>query len=137
MDLTITDSWSPEDEKAIYDPLVAYNVERFGPSDMRNLGIFLRDGYGNIEGGLIGRTARGWLYTQLIFIPDHLRGKGLAGQLLAKAEDEAKARGCIGAYIDSMNPDAVRTYRKCGYEIAGNVGPFTAGNGITWMSKRF
>jgi len=135
--LTITDTWTPEEEKAVEAPLVAYNLDRFGQSDLQKLGIFLRDADGNIEGGLVGRTARGWLYTQLIFIPDHLRGQGLAGKLLEAAEGEARNRGCIGAYIDSMNPDAVSAYRKYGYEIAGQVGPFTAGNGMTWLSKRF
>ncbi len=134
--LTITDTWTPEEEKAVEAPLVAYNIERFGPSDMQKLGIFLRDADGNVEGGLVGRTARGWLYTQLIFIPEHLRGQGIAGKLLAAAEDEAKHRGCIGAYIDSMNPDAVAAYQKYGYEIAGSVGPFSAGNGLTWLSKK-
>ena len=137
IELSITEDWLPEEEKAVEAPLVAYNLERFWPSDLQKLGIFLRDADGNVEGGLVGRTARGWLYTQLIFIPEKLRGQGLAGQLLAKAEAEAKARGCIGAYIDSMNPDAVAAYRKYGYEIAGEVGPFTAGNGVTWLSKRF
>lgn len=134
--LIITDTWTPEEEKAVEAPLVAYNLDRFGQSDMQKLGIFLHDMDGNVEGGLVGRTARGWLYTQLIFIPDHLRGQGLAGRLLAAAETEARKRGCTGAYIDSMNPDAVAAYQKYGYEIAGGVGPFSAGNGLTWLSKK-
>ncbi|MDP9839966.1 GNAT superfamily N-acetyltransferase [Neorhizobium huautlense] len=134
-ELTISDTWAPEDEKLIHDSLVAYNVARFGQPEFTNIGIFLRDADGKIEGGLIGKTGRGWLYTQMLFIPEHLRGQGLAGKLLSKAEAEAKARGCTGAYIDSMNPDAVAAYRKYGYEIAGGVGPFSAGNGLTWLSK--
>ncbi|MGE7368053.1 GNAT family N-acetyltransferase [Neorhizobium sp. NPDC001467] len=137
IELTITDDWLPEEEKAIEAPLVAYNLKRFGNPEFRNLGIFLRDPDGNVEGGLVGRTGRGWLYTKLLFVPEHLRRQGFAGRLLKAAEDEARRRGCIGAYIDSLNPDAVAAYQQHGYQIAGHVGPFSAGHGLTWLFKRF
>ncbi|MGI2031556.1 GNAT family N-acetyltransferase [Rhizobium panacihumi] len=136
-ELTISDTWEPEDEKAVEAPLVAYNRERFGDAGLKKLGIFLRDPQGNIEGGLIGHTARGWLYTKLIFIPERLRGQGLAGRLLAAAEQEAKARGCTGAFIDSMNADAVRTYERLGYVAVGKLDGFAGDSAIVWLAKRF
>lgn len=137
MELTITDTWSPEDEKAVEAPLVAYNRGSFGDAGLKKLGVFLRDPKGNIEGGLIGHTARGWLYTKLLFIPEYLRGQGLAGRLLTMAEAVAKARDCTGAFIDSMNPDAVKTYERLGYVAVGKLDGFAGESAIVWLAKRF
>lgn len=136
-ELTVTDSISPEDEKAVETPLVAYNIETFGKSDKRDLSILLRDAEGKVEGGLIGYTARSWLYVRLLFVPESARGEGLGPRMLALAEEEARRRGCIGAYLDTMNPKARQTYLRCGYTVIGEHGPLTGGMSITWLSKRF
>jgi GNAT superfamily N-acetyltransferase len=135
--LTVSDRLTPEEEKAVRDPLVAYNIARFGTSDRRDLAVLLRSDTGEIEGGLTGHTARGWLYVQLLFIPEHRRGEGLAATLLTLAEDEARARGCIGAYLDTMNPDARRAYVKAGYVPLGELQHLAGGHAITWLCKRF
>jgi GNAT superfamily N-acetyltransferase len=134
---SISDQITPDEEQAVEDRLVAYNVATFGKSDRRPLSILLRDDAGVVEGGLIGYTARGWLYVRLLFIPEAQRGQGLAPRLLALAEAEAKARGCIGAYLDTMNPQALKTYLRCGYSANGSHGPMTGDLHITWLSKRF
>ncbi len=136
-DLAVTDALSPEEEKAVEAPLIAYNIETFGKSGKRDLFIPLRNADGVVEGGLVGYTARDWLYVRLLFIPAHARGEGLAPRLLALAETEARARGCIGAYIDTMNPEALKTYRRCGYSIIGQNGPLAGGITITWLNKLF
>ncbi|MCY1668184.1 GNAT family N-acetyltransferase [Rhizobium sp. SL86] len=136
-DLTVTDAITPEDEKAIEAPLVAYNIATFGKSDKRDLSIPLRNAEGNVEGGLVGYTARGWLYVRLLFIPEAMRGQGLAPRLLQLAEDEAKRRGCIGAYLDTMNPQALKIYQRCGYALIGQHGPLTGDMTISWLHKRF
>jgi GNAT superfamily N-acetyltransferase len=136
-ELRLLEGLPPEDEQAILDLLRAYNVANFGERDRRDLAIPIYDDSNEVIGGLVGYTGRGWLYVQMLFIPENMRGQGIADRLLRMAEDEAQARGCIGAYIDSMNPDAVKAYQKYGYEIAGHVGPLTAGNNVTWLSKRF
>ncbi|MBP2548845.1 GNAT superfamily N-acetyltransferase [Neorhizobium galegae] len=135
--LTVTDRLTPEDEKAVRDPLVAYNLARFGESDRRDLAVILRNDAGEAEGGLTGHTGRGWLYVQLLFIPEHRRGEGLAATLLSLAEDEARARGCVGAYIDTMNPVARSAYVKAGYRPLGELQYLEGGHSITWLCKRF
>ncbi|MFN7101439.1 MAG: GNAT family N-acetyltransferase [Pseudorhizobium sp.] len=136
-DLTMTDRFTPGEEQAILDRLQAYNIANFGPSDRRDLAIILRDDAGEPEGGLIGRTGRGWLYVQMLFVPDRLRHQGLAGRMLAMAEQEAKARGCCGAYLDTMNPQALVFYQKHAYEMIGQLPGLTGDHAITWLKKRF
>ncbi|UNZ49607.1 GNAT family N-acetyltransferase [Agrobacterium tumefaciens] len=137
MNFILSDVADPEAEKAIRDPLVAYNLARFGESDKRELIITIRDDENIVTGGLVGHTARGWLYVQLLFIPETMRGRGTGPKLLAMAEEEAIKRGCMGAYIDTMNPDALRTYERYGFTKIGSLGPLSSGQSITWLEKRF
>lgn len=137
MNFVLSDVADAEAEKAIRDPLVAYNLARFGESGKRDLQITIRDGENTVIGGLVGHTARGWLYVQLLFVPETLRGQGTASRLLAMAEEEARKRGCTGAYIDTMNPDALRTYERYGFSKIGSLAPLSGGQSITWLEKRF
>ncbi|MCX8996603.1 GNAT family N-acetyltransferase [Rhizobiaceae bacterium BDR2-2] len=123
-------------EDAVYSALRAYNIDRFGPSDQKPLQIVLRDGEGNVIGGLTGETARGWLFVKLLYVPEACRGRGLATRLLALAEEEARKRGCTGMQIDTMNPDALRLYRRYGFEIAGTLGALKGGHTLTWLANR-
>lgn len=117
--------------------LKAYNETLLGPTDRRDIFIPLVDDDGTVDGGLVGYTGRGWLYVEMLFVPERVRGQRLAAHLLATAEDEARARGCIGAYIDTINPDARRAYERAGYTTFGRIENFTAGLEISWMIKRF
>jgi len=137
MNFVLSDVADAEAEKAIRDPLVAYNLARFGESDKRDLNITIRDDENTVTGGLVGYTGRGWLYVQLLFVPETMRGQGTAAKLLAMAEEEARKRGCMGAYIDTMNPDALRTYERYGFTRIGSLGPLSSGQSITWLEKRF
>ncbi len=135
--LTITETIVPEDEAVILDRLKDFNLETFGRSDKRDLFIPLHDDAGAVIGGLVGYTGRGWLYTAMLFVPETLRGQGLASRMLGMAEDEARRRGCIGAYIDTMNPQALRLYLANSYRVIGSLQHLEGGHAVTWLEKRF
>ncbi|NTF32592.1 GNAT family N-acetyltransferase [Rhizobium skierniewicense] len=135
--ITISTAAEKDSEAAIFAALKAYNLDRFGPSDWQELTISLRDEAGKVTGGLCGHTARGWLYTSLLFIPEDIRGQGLGARLLAMAEDEARKRGCKGAYIDTMSQDALAVYQKCGYEIFGQIEDFSDTVSLSYLKKSF
>ncbi|RWX78658.1 GNAT family N-acetyltransferase [Neorhizobium lilium] len=137
MELAITEGLAPQEETEILERLKAYNLETFGESDRRDLYIPLYDDKGAITGGLVGYTGRGWLYTSMLFVPQELRGRGLAGRMLDMAEQEARRRGCIGAYIDTMNPQARQLYLRQGYREIGSLQELAGGHAVTWLEKRF
>ncbi|KQQ36637.1 acetyltransferase [Rhizobium sp. Leaf306] len=137
MHLEIVEGISQQDEDIILDKLKAFNIECFGASDRRELAIPLRDTAGDIAGGLVGYTGRGWLYISMLFIPELMRAKGLATRLLTMAEAEAVKRGCIGAYIDTMNPAALALYLQLGYHPIGKLEGLAGGHDVTWLEKRF
>lgn len=137
MELKVTEGIAPQEEALILQKLRAFNIATFGESDRRELTIPLYDDEGTVSGGLVGYTGRGWLYISMLYIPENLRGQGLAGRMLAMAEDEARRRGCIGAYIDTMNPLALNLYQKLGYGEIGKLDALSGGHIVTWLAKRF
>ncbi|MFN7023341.1 MAG: GNAT family N-acetyltransferase [Pseudorhizobium sp.] len=136
-ELAVSDSCSCEDETTLREKLASYNISRFGESDRRDLAIILRNDAGEAEGGLFGRTARGWLFIHTLFVPEHLRGQGLGGRLLCAAEQAARTRGCRGSCLDTMSPQARAFYRKHGYESLGQLEDLDGGNVVIWMKKHF
>ena len=135
--LPLSDTVPDEARETILAGIRAHNNALLGPTDRRDLFIPLTDAEGQVEGGLIGYTGRGWLYVEMLLVPENRRGQGLAGALLQRAEDEAKLRGCKGAYIDTINPEARRIYQRQGYAICGAIDNFTGDFSITWLRKLF
>jgi GNAT superfamily N-acetyltransferase len=133
--LDMTASPRPEELAAISEGLTAFNEADVGPSERQALAILIRDIDGKAIGGLSGYTAWGWLFTQWLFIPETLRGEGMAGKLLSQAEQEARARGCHGAWIDTFSPAARKAYMRQGYEIFGELPEFPKGRTRTFLRK--
>ncbi len=135
--LTLSDAVPETARDAILSGIKAHNDTLLGPTDRKDIYFPITADDGTVDGGLVGNTGRGWLYVELLFIPQRLRGQGMAGKLLALAEEEAKVRGCIGAYIDTINPVACRAYERAGYRVFGRIENFTKGLDICWLIKHF
>lgn len=135
--LPLSDTVPDDARETILAGIKAHNNALLGPTDRRDLFVPLTDAEGRVEGGLVGYTGRGWLYVEMLFVPENRRGQGLAGALLQRAEDEAKLRGCKGAYIDTINPEARRAYERQGYSVFGTLDNFTGEFAITWLRKLF
>ncbi len=132
----ITDAPSDADLAAISQGLTAFNAADIGASQRRSLAVLIRDGEGKTIGGISGYTGWGWLFTQWLFVPDTLRGQGMAGKLLDAAEAEAAARGCFAAWIDTFNPQALRAYQRQGYVIFGELPDFPVGRSRFFLQKK-
>jgi GNAT superfamily N-acetyltransferase len=135
LSLSLTDDPAPADLATLGDGLTAFNAELFGLAHRRNLALFLRDDGGAVQGGLWGNTSWDWLYVQWLWLAPAHRGLGLAAQLLAGAEAEARARGCIGAWIDTFSPAAARVYQRAGYQPFGQLTDFPPGHARTFLQK--
>jgi GNAT superfamily N-acetyltransferase len=103
----------------------------------KDIAIALHDpGSNEPVGGLLGRTNGGWLAIELIFVPEAFRGMGLATQLIAMAEDEARNRNCHSAWIDTLNPEALRLYLRLGYEVFGELKDYPVGGSRFFLQKK-
>ena len=133
--LDLTDTPRDDDMAVVMSGLTAFNATDVGPSERRSLAVFIRDDDGKVVGGMFGYTGWDWLFTQWLFIPETLRGQGMAGRLLATAEAEAIARGCHNAWIDTFNPQALRAYQRQGYVPFGELADFPPGRTRTFLQK--
>lgn len=136
LNFDLTAEPAPQDLAVVGEGLGVFNDGDVGPAERRALAIFVRDGDGAVQGGLSGYTAWGWLYVQWLWLAAPLRGQGLAARLLAMAEDEAVRRNCHGAWIDTFNPVALKTYQRAGYTPFGALDDFPQGRTRTFLQKR-
>ncbi|MGY5805106.1 GNAT family N-acetyltransferase [Rhizobium hainanense] len=136
MKIEVTDTPSESELAAISAGLTAFNTEDVGPSGRQSLAVLIRDDAGKTIGGISGYTAWGWLFTQWLFVPETLRGQGMAGKLLDAAETEASTRGCFGAWIDTFNPQALKAYQRQGYVVFGELPDFPVGRSRFFLQKK-
>jgi GNAT superfamily N-acetyltransferase len=119
--LSIEENPDPGDVERLDDGIYAYNAEQTGRSDGRLLSVFLRDGEGRVVGGAFGNTWCGCLEVRLLWVEESLRRGGLGAQLLRAAEQEAIARGCHTAMLDTYEFQAPDFYRKLGYTVYAEI----------------
>jgi GNAT superfamily N-acetyltransferase len=123
--------------EAIFRVLDASSAPVIGPTRPQLLVLPIRNEDGQVAGGLWGATAFGWLHVQMLFVPESLRGRGVGTRLMARAEAEARARGCLGAHVDAFSFQAAPFYRKIGYTPFGVLHDFPPGHDRVFFCKRF
>jgi GNAT superfamily N-acetyltransferase len=131
----LTDVADESIRKAVLEPLVAFNQTKTGRNDHRPLVLVIEDTEKKVLGGLWGRTAYDWLFVELLFIPESLRGRGIGAELMSRAETEAVARGCHGAWLDTFAFQARTFYERLGYSCFGELNDYPAGSARYFMKK--
>ena len=137
MTYTIRATDEPDEavRKGIVDPLVAYNRQQAGRDDVRPLILAIEDAQGQVVGGLWGRTAYDWLFVELLVVPEALRRQGVGTDLMRRAEAEAVARGCHGAWLDTFEFQARGFYERLGYTCFGELPDYPAGSARYFLQK--
>ncbi len=123
------------DKQAVEDGLLAYNLRFVPDPDFKELNIFIRDKAGNIAGGLLGATYWGWLYVSILWVGDHVQGRGFGSQLMTMAETEARKRGCRHVHLDTLDFQALPFYEKLGYTIFGELDDLPPGHKRYFLQK--
>lgn len=132
--LELSDVVDDQVRKAIAAPLLQYNEAQAGPSQHRLLVLVIRDSAGAVIGGLWAATGYGWLYTQLLAVPESLRGQGVGMRLMQQAEEEAARRGCHHAWVDTQF-GARPFYERLGYVVFGELPDYPPGFSRTFLKK--
>jgi len=152
----------PEHREAILRLLDRFNDERSGfPDPVRPLALLLRErdsepgsdpgsepgseagsepgggpGSGIVLGGPWGVSYWRWLFVDLLFVPEALRGRGLGSELLRRAETIARECACVGVWLLSFSFQAPAFYRRRGYTAFGHVADYPPGHGCFYLMKR-
>ena len=132
---TVTDAGDESVRREIVAPLLRHNERQVGPSGHLPLAVVLRDA-DKVCGGMWGATSYGWLYTQLLVVPEPARGTGVGKRLMEMAEAQAIARGCHSAWLDTFQWQARGFYEHIGYECFGELPHYPVGTTRSFMCKR-
>ena len=134
MRLALTDAPDRGARDVIAAALGGFNNSRGGPSEWRPLAVLIHQDEA-VTGGLWGVTSYGWLFTELLFVPESLRGRGLGAEILGEAEAEARARGCTGAWLDTFAFQARGFYERLGYRVFGQIDDYPPGGARFFLKK--
>lgn len=115
--------------------ITEYNAAQAGDDHGENLCFVLRGPDEEIVGGVIGATYWDWLYINLMWVKEELRGCGYGSQLLKLAEEKGFQRGARHAHLDTFSFQAPGFYEKHGYRVFGELADFPAGHRRFFMVK--
>jgi GNAT superfamily N-acetyltransferase len=114
----------------------AFNTQQAGDDKGQTLCFVLQTADQEVAGGVIGATYWDWLYIDLMWIREDLRGQGYGQQLLQLAEDEARKRGAKNAYLDTFSFQSPNFYKKNGYYFFGELQNFPPGHQRYFLTKK-
>jgi GNAT superfamily N-acetyltransferase len=112
-----------------------YNKQAAGDTNYQALCFMLHSADDKVVGGVIGATYWDWLYIDLLWVKEELRGQGYGHRLLTVAEEEARKRGAKNAYLDTFSFQAPDFYEQHGYRVFGTLDGFPAGHQRYFMTK--
>jgi GNAT superfamily N-acetyltransferase len=133
--LSIEPDAKPEDLQVIRDSLNEFNMVVTGDRNYRPLVIFVRDENDTIVGGVLTDIWGGWMHISYLWIAEPLRKQGYGKQLIAMAEDEARAQNCRGIYLETFDFQAPLFYQKLGYTVFGELADFPIGYSFYYLKK--
>ena len=116
--------------------LNAHNVAHTGPVKHVPLWLLARDPAGKLQGGLRGQTYWSWCSIDVLAVAEPYRRQGIGSRLLAKAEEVARGRGCVGIHLDTLAFQAPDFYRRHGYTEFGRIDDYPPGHTRFWFMKR-
>jgi GNAT superfamily N-acetyltransferase len=136
LDLVVEDSPDPADLSLLEERVAAAAVAAAGVGEEQEFGIFVRDDNGQVRAGISGLVWGGYCELQAMWVDEPLRGRGLARALMARAEAEARRRGCTLVVFHAYDLLTAGLFEKLGYETAGVVEGCPSGSTARWYRKR-
>jgi GNAT superfamily N-acetyltransferase len=113
-----------------------YNMEQAGDDKAQRLCFAVQGPDQGIVGGVVAAIYWDWLYIDLMWIQEGLRGRGYGSRLLKLVEDEARQRGAKNAYLDTFSFQAPDFYRQHGYRVFGELHDFPPGHQRYFLTKQ-
>jgi GNAT superfamily N-acetyltransferase len=135
VDIVVVRDPNQADRDAIVTPLIAFNLSKVHTERPNPLAILIKQ-EGRVIGGLSGRFSYDWLFVELLFVPESLRGSGLGSRILLQAEQIATGHGCIGVWLDTYEFQARGFYEKLGYSLFGSLDDHPRGMSRFFLQKR-
>ncbi len=116
--------------------LNGYNTGHVGPPKHVPLWLFARDAEGKVQGGVRGQTYWSWCSIDVLAVAEPYRRQGIGSRLLAKAEEIARSRSCVGIHLDTASFQAPDFYTRHGYREFGRIDGFPPDHTRLWFMKK-
>ena len=120
----------------VRDRLDMYNVAVTGVAAYYPVNFFLKNGLGEVMGGLLGSVWGGWLHITFLWVDEAVRGQRWATKLMDRAEAYALERGCHSATLDTHSFQARPFYERRGYEVFGTLDDYPEGHKKFFLRKK-
>ncbi len=136
--LSVSHAPPPEAFAAIFAALDGFNTAWAGPANPQPLAVLLHGPDGReVVGGLWGHSMYRWFSIQMLYVPPALRETGNGTALVRAAEDTARARGCLGAQVDTFSFQARGFYERLGYRVFATLPDLPPGHACHYLARRF
>jgi GNAT superfamily N-acetyltransferase len=112
-----------------------YNIAVTGQRDWFPVNFVLRGERGDVLGGVLGQLWGGWLQVSYLWVAEAARGAGYGTRLMEHAEDYARARGAIGATLETYSFQARPFYERLGYQVCGALDGYPPGHTKFFLKK--
>lgn len=136
MPFVIKEIITQEDKDELFTGLRAYNQQFVDTSGWGDICVYLRDEQDVMRGGLIGQRKGDWLSIDYLWVCETTRGKGVGSEIIRRAEDLAREKGCLHALVDTISFQALPFYQKQGYQLVKTLEDFPlAGMARHYLTK--
>jgi GNAT superfamily N-acetyltransferase len=114
----------------------SYNKKQAGDNKFQRLCFVLQAPDQEVVGGVIAEVYWGWLYVDLLWVKEELRGQGYGHRIMTRVEDEARQLGAKNAYLDTFSFQALDFYEQHGYQVFGELPDFPSGHQRYFLRKQ-
>ncbi|MGW6781032.1 GNAT family N-acetyltransferase [Brucella pseudogrignonensis] len=117
--------------------LMDENTRRVGEAHIDRSIICIKDDDSEeVQGGIWTEMLFDWTYIEILFVPERLRGRGLASQLLKQAEAIAISKGSVGMWLETFDFQAPDFYLRNGYEMFATLADYPRGSNRRFLFKQ-
>ena len=120
---------------AIQLGLRAFNERHIDMAPPEHFNVVLRDDDGTIIGGCVCNTRWHWLYVDMLWVDERMRGRDCGTSILQAAEAEAARRGCTKAFLDTISFQAKPFYESLGWSVFATHDDYPPGHTRFFLQK--
>jgi len=86
-------------------------------------------------GGIMCDILFNWLYIDILYVDEKMRGQDIGSMLMKEAEKFVKDKNLTGMYLLTADFQARPFYEKCGFEVCGCIEDMPPGSKM-WILKK-
>jgi len=103
--------------RPLHSALSEYNRSHNAFSNIKPLGVCVKHPEGHTLGAIYGWLEWEWLFINLLWVDESMRGQGIGSELLKMLEQQAVKLGVTRAYLETGCFQAPEFYIKQGYKV--------------------